>query len=103
LLARRYAPKRRLSRSVDSPSTIASAAPPQTNGDSAKPVAARAPSVPASTPVGAVAVPDNEIGPESCPLIVKLVDVECGPGVCGMNAYVNAHDALAANVIPAQF
>ncbi len=33
----------------------------------------------------AVPVPDNEMVPELCPLIEKLVVVECAPTVCGTN------------------
>ncbi len=32
-----------------------------------------------------IPVPDNEMVPELCPLIEKLVVVECGPTVCGTN------------------
>jgi hypothetical protein len=47
-----------------------------------------------------VPVPDNEIVPDPCPLIEKLVVVECGPGVCGTNSYVKAHDAPGARTTP---
>jgi hypothetical protein len=33
-------------------------------------------------------------------LIEKLVVVECAPTVSGINAYVNAQDALAAKTTP---
>jgi hypothetical protein len=35
-------------------------------------------------------------------LIEKLVVAECGPTVCGVNEYVNAHEAPAASVTPPQ-
>ena len=41
--------------------------------------------------------------PELWSLTVKLVVAECAPAVCGMNVYVNAHDAPDANVMPWQF
>ncbi len=46
--------------------------------------------------------PDKAMVPELCPLIEKLVVVECGPAVCGVNTYVNEHVAPGASVAPAQ-
>jgi hypothetical protein len=48
------------------------------------------------------AVPVNVIVPEVWSLTVKLVVAVCVPAVCGTNVYVNTHDALGANVAPAQ-
>jgi hypothetical protein len=53
--------------------------------------------------LAAGAVPVSVIGPEACSLTVKLVVTVCAPAICGTNVYVNAHDALGANVAPAQF
>jgi hypothetical protein len=47
-------------------------------------------------------VPDSEIVPELCPLIVKLVVAKWGPAVCGTKVYVTTHDAPAARVTPEQ-
>jgi hypothetical protein len=49
-----------------------------------------------------VADPDSETVPELSPLIVKLVDAECGPTVCGVKEYVTVHDAPAASVASEQ-
>ena len=49
------------------------------------------------------AVPVSVIVPEAWALTVKLVVTVCAPAVCGTKVYVKAHDALGANVVPAQF
>jgi hypothetical protein len=53
--------------------------------------------------LAAGAVPVNVIVPEPWSLTVKLVVTVRKPAVWGTNAKVNEHDALGANVAPAQF